>query len=62
MDRPPIPSKWRNRKSEHATRLVVDTTLGGDVVYRWLYSPRNWTEKRCTLAQWIEYQKGAKRL
>uniref|UniRef100_A0A6M3XJS6 Uncharacterized protein n=2 Tax=viral metagenome TaxID=1070528 RepID=A0A6M3XJS6_9ZZZZ len=61
---PPIPSKWHSHK--YGTRHVVDRTLGGHIVYIQGSLPQKpWNtmyQDICTLSEWLEYQKKAKRV
>lgn len=45
----------------HGTRQVIDRTLGADVIY-WQGDPRNRYRKQCTLDEWNEYLRTAKRI
>jgi len=53
--------KFRCRKGgRQETRLVVDTTFGGDVCYR--YGPGLKWEKQVPYAEWQEWQADAREI
>lgn len=52
-------TKFKCRRN--GTRHVLDRTLGGDVIF-FQGDQRNRWRKQCTLAEWNEYLKTAKRI
>lgn len=65
---PPVKSKWVHKKKssevKHKTRYVTDHSImmGGNVSYSFSWSRNGWARAQCSVAEWNEWAKDARRV